>query len=162
MKALQLVLVHGSFKINTPSVIQARESAGKFLEWCLSNSNKDSLDAFTKQLVECLQDVISSSVTKFFCYNKEKLWRNFYILRTSKDFIKQLTDFSMPLKCHQFSQCYTYQHLTDEIFKLLIQIHFQIVPLDEDAVPSNESNALHYTAGYVCHDLQKKFNSRKR
>lgn len=158
VKVLQVALADESFKINTPSIIQAKESAGKFLEWCLSDANKDSVDSFTKQLVECLQNVISSSITKSFRYNKEKLWRDFYILRTSKDFIKQWTDFLHIINMPTI-QPVLYQRLTDEIFKLLIQSHFQVVHLDEDAsanVTSNERNALRYVAGYVCRHLRKK------
>ena len=50
VKVLQLVLEDDSFKINTLSIIQARESAEKMLEWCLSDSNRDSVDIFTKKL----------------------------------------------------------------------------------------------------------------
>ena len=55
------------------------------------------MDTFTKKLKECLQNVVSPSVTKSFNYNKEKLWREFYLLRTSKEFLKQWTDFLKPI-----------------------------------------------------------------
>ena len=89
---LQHVLEDESFKIKTPATIQARESAEKFLEWCLKEHNKESLNIFTEWLTECLQNVISSSVTKSFNYNKEKMWREFYLLRTSEEFIKHWKD----------------------------------------------------------------------
>lgn len=161
VKVLQLVLEDEFYKINTPSIIEARESAGKILEWCLSDANNDSVDSFTKQLVECLQNVISSSVTKSFHYNKEKLWKDFYILRTSKDFIKRWTDFFHIINMPSIQPAF-YQRLTDEIFKLLIQSHFQVVRLDDDTsttVTSNESNALRYIAGYVCRHLRKKLET---
>lgn len=52
-----------------------------------------------------------------------------------------------------------YQHLTDEVFKILIKRHFQIVHLEQDAsseIETNEGNALRYVAGYVCRHLHKK------
>ena len=54
VKVLQLVLADEFYKINTPSIIEARESAKKILDWCLSDANSDRVDSFTKQLVECL------------------------------------------------------------------------------------------------------------
>ena len=157
VKVLQHVLADEFYKINTPSIIEARESAKKILDWCLSDANSDRVDSFTKQLVECLQNVISSSVTKSFRYNKEKLWKDFYILRTSKDFIKQWTDFFHIINMPSVQPA-LYQRLTDEVFKLLIQDHFQVVCLDDAStnVTSNESNALRYIAGYVCRHLHKK------
>lgn len=107
-------------------------------------------------------NVISSSVTKSFHYNKEKLWREFYILRTSKDFIQRWTDFLQVIDVSSIQPA-LYQHLTDEIFKLLVQSHFQVVHLDEGVstnVTSDERNALRYIAGYVCRHLHKKLRER--
>lgn len=167
VKVLHLILEDDTFKINTPSIIQAKESAEKMLKWCLSDPNRTSVDTFAKNLTESLQNVISSSVTKSFDYNKEKLWREFYLLRTSKDFIKQWTDFLKPIDAS--IQPALYQRLTDMLFKMLIKSHFEIVHLNEDctSVTSNESNALRYVAGYVYRHLRKKLkerimNSRKK
>ena len=52
-----------------------------------------------------------------------------------------------------------YQHLTDEVFKILIERHFRVVRLEHDAsgeIETNEGNVLHYVAGYVCRHLRKK------
>ena len=148
VRVLQHVLEDESFKIKTPATVQARESAEKFLEWCLNEHNRDSLDVFTEWLTESLQNVIVSSVTKSFNYNKEKMWREFYLLRTSGEFIKHWKDFIPVL--NQPVQPVLYQHLTDEVFKILIERHFQIVHLQLDAsseIETNEGNALRYVAG---------------
>ena len=157
VRVLQHVLEDESFKIKTPATIQARESAECFLEWCLNEHNRDGLKVFTEWLTGCLQNVISSSVTKSFNYNKEKMWREFYLLRTSGEFIKHWKDFIPVL--NRPVQPVLYQHLTDEVFKILIERHFQIVHLEQDApseIETNEGNALRYVAGYVCRHLRKK------
>lgn len=65
VRVLQYVLEDESFEIKTPATIQTREAATEFLEWCLNKHNKNSLHTFTEWLTECLQSVISSSVTVF-------------------------------------------------------------------------------------------------
>ena len=154
IKALRVILEDKSFEIKTPATVKARESAQKFLEWCLGNS--DSVEAFSKQLTESLQTVICNSVTKSFRYNKEKLWREFYLLRCSKEFIKQWTDF-LPTTTPPIEPI-IYQHLTDVVLKFLLQDYFKIEYLNEEAAEMNENerNALHYVAGYVCRKLRTK------
>jgi len=84
----------------------------------LRDINEGIVKVFVNQLIEQLQNVISSSVKKSFSYNKETMWKQFYLLRTSEGFIKQWTDFlannGKPV------QPVLYQHLTDRIFGALI------------------------------------------
>ena len=153
IKALRVVLEDESFKIKTPATIKARGAAQKFLEWCLRNPDVDS---FCKQPTESLQKVICNSAKKCFRYNKEKLWREFYLLRSSKEFTKQWTDF-LP-KTTPPIEPVVYQHLTDVVFKFLLQDHFKIEYLNEEPTEMNENerNTLHYVAGYVCRKLRTK------
>ena len=78
LKSLQQVLANNSFKINSPVTIQARKSAEMLQEWCLLNVNDAKLNAFSKQLVQSLKQVISSSATKSYSHSKEKLWKGFF------------------------------------------------------------------------------------
>ena len=79
------------------------------------------------------------------------------LLRCSSDFVLQWTTF--------LSECQTpvrpvlYQHLTDIIFKTLLQNHFCIVQLDtsdSSDSTSHERSALRYASGYICRHLHKK------
>ena len=74
VKALQQVMNDDFFKINTPAIINARKCAENLLNWCLTTANLCRLNSFSKKFTECLQQVIQSSATKSFTYNKEKLW----------------------------------------------------------------------------------------
>jgi len=157
VKALKHVLDDDSFQINTPSTIQARKSAESLLDWCLNNEMDDRFIDFTKQLTSSLKQMICSSATKVFTVNKEKLWKGFYQLRISQEFVKQWTDFvtvvDEPVKPVLF------QHLSDLIFRMLIEQHFKIVHLDQEQcgeLTENENAALRYVAGYICRHLRKK------
>ena len=109
---------------------------------------------FTKQLTSSLKQVVCSSATKV---NKEKLWKGFYLIRISQELVEQWTDFvavvDEPVKTVLF------QHLSDLIFRMLIEQHFEIVHLDHEEfgeLTENENAALRYVVGYICRYLRKK------
>ena len=157
MKSLQQVLSDNSFKINSSVTIQARKSAEMLLEWCLQNINDCKLNAFSKQLVQSLKQVISSSVTKSYSHSKDKLWKGFFQLRCSQGFIKQCTDFVDVVD--EPVEPVLFQHLTDLVFRMLLQNHFKVLHVGEEVsseIAANESSALQYLAGYVCIHLHKK------
>ena len=121
--------------------IQARKSAESYwTAWYLQNINDGKLNALSKQLVQSLKQVISSSATKSYSYSKEKLWKGFFQLRCAQGFIKQWTDFIVvvdePVKPVLF------QHLTDLVFQVLFQNHFGEEVSSE--ITANESSALQY------------------
>ena len=113
VKALQQVMDDESFKINMPAIINTRKSAESLMNWCLTTASLCSLKSFNKNITERLQQVILSSATKSFMYNKEKLWRQFYLLRCSPDFIQQWTAFLS--ECQIPVKPVLYQHLTDNL-----------------------------------------------
>lgn len=155
--ALQGVLNDESFKINSPATVKTRKAAESFLEWCLKDDNKDKLDIFTKQISKNLKDVIVSSKTKSLHYNKDKIWRGYFLLRTSESFIKQWTTFLAT--CTVPVEPVLYQHLTDILFRRFIHEHFEILHLEQGTsseITHHEGNALRYAAGYVCRHLRKK------
>ena len=113
------------------------------LDWCLRDANKSTVKAFVKQLTGQLHSVILSSVKKSFSYNKEKMWKQYFVLRTFKGFIKQWTYFiaNIGTPIHPV----LYQHLTDGIFKALIKSHFQIQYLQPEItalLTSNKKNVI--------------------
>ena len=157
VKSLRQVLADDSFKINSPVTIQAKKSAEMLLEWCLQNASDEKLNSFSKQLLQSLKQVISSSATKSYSHSKEKLWKGFFQLRCSQGFIKQWTDFVVvvdePVKPVLF------QHVTDVVFEMLLQNHFKVLHIGGEVsseITANESSALQYIAGYVCTHLRKK------
>ena len=156
VKALREVLEDRSFQIKTPTTIKTREAAEKFLEWCLNDSVTSKVNKFSSELKESLQKVINGAKQKTFTYNKEKIWKQFFLLRSSKEFTERRRKFlptiSPPV------EPVLYQHLTDSVFKLLIQNHFKVVHLDQEPAEMNvnERNVLRYIAGYVCRKLRTK------
>ena len=155
VKALRDVLNDQSFQIQTPTTIKTRKSAQEFLKWCCLGHSASKIDTFTRKLIESLQKVIDNAKKAFKC-NKEKIWKQFYLLRSSKEFAERWRQFlpntTPPVKP------VLYQHLTDLIFKSLINNHFKIVYLDQEPAEmnANERNILRYIAGYICRKLRTK------
>ena len=154
---IRQVLNDDSFKINNPVTIEARRQAERLLEWCLIEANKEKLDSFTEHILQDFKGIIVSSATKSFHYNKDKMWRGFFSLRTSADFNKQWTDFLGNSDVQ--AKPVLYQHLTDVLFRMLIKKHFEILYSDQGSsseITQQEGSALRYAAGYVCRHLRKK------
>jgi len=86
-----MVLQDDSFRVNSPVTIRTRNAAERFLIWC--DENKRLSSNFAKKLKDMLQKVIERGVTKSFNYNREKLWKHYYTLRTSENFTKLWKDF---------------------------------------------------------------------
>ena len=158
--ALQDVLSDDSFKVKAPPTIQSRKSAEQLLEWCLRNENKDRVNAFTLKLLGSLKGVIKASITKVFSYNTEKIWRNFFLLRSTPEFATQwstfLSAFGEPVKPVLF------QHLTDLVFRKCLDNHFKVMHQDKQVssedleLRATEKGVLYYVAGYICRQLRKK------
>ena len=129
VRALEQVLMDDSFTVNAPPTIQARKSAESLLQWCQKSENDDVVNEFARKLTESLKKVIKSSATKSFTYNTEKIWRGFFFLRSSQDFISQWTNFlkaaAVPVKPVLF------QHLTDLVFREFLHDQFQVLHLNQ-------------------------------
>ena len=146
-----------SFKVKTPSTIEARKCAEKLLAWCLDNKNISLVDEFSITLTNLMEKVISASSSKSFTHNNEKLWRNFFLLRSSQSYVDQWSQFlktaDVPVKAVLF------QHLTDVLFRKLLNDHFQVhhVDVETDTELNNkEKGVLRYVAGYICRHLRQK------
>ena len=78
--------------------------------------------AFTTKLLKDLYKPILSCKKQFF--NREKLWRKYFLLRSSEKFITQWVTF---LKLADLSPIpILYQHLTDILFRKLLDNHCMI------------------------------------
>jgi len=75
-------------------------------------------------------------VPKNLSYSKEKLWREFYLLR-SLDFTKESMDF-LPITTPPIEPI-VYQNLTDLVSKFLLQDHFKKEYLDEETTEMNKN-----------------------
>ena len=160
VRALEEVLSDDSFKINVPPTIESRKSSERLLEWCCKKENSDTLNEFTQKLSASLKKVITASMTKSFSYNTDKIWRNFFLLRTSPEFINEWKTF---LKGSGVTvKPVLFQHLTDVIYRKSLSDHFRVIYLDQQAdledleLQDSEKGVLRYVAGYICRHLRKK------
>ncbi|XP_065884658.1 uncharacterized protein [Dysidea avara] len=151
--SLKEIMNDDSFRIQSASTIQLRHTAECFLQWCENLQNTATLTSFSVGIIEELSTTIKSSITKSYNYNREKLWKNYFVLRTSKRFIKKWTDLinivNIAIKPP------LYQHLTDIIFKGQLQNYFKILHSEQQNnepmhVTQTEKNILRYIAGYIC------------
>ena len=56
--ALEQLLSDDSFKIKTPSTIEARKSTDELMKWCLNGGNYAAVKKFTNILTDSLNKVI--------------------------------------------------------------------------------------------------------
>ena len=155
LKALKDILDDDSFKITSPTAAEARKVAVELLEWCTTDVNKQRLDTFIEILFNAVQKPLILS-SRGSC-NREILWRNYFLVRSSEEFITNWVTF---LKDANLTATpIFYQHMTDLVFRYLIRNHFVGSSGDTTpatAVSSHEAGVLRYVAGYVCRHLRKK------
>ena len=158
-KVLKDILDGDSFKIMSPTAIEARKVAVDLVEWCISDINKQHFETFIKTFFNSLQKLLILCSRR--SCNREILWRNYFLVRSSKEFITNWVTFLKDAKLT--ATPIFYQHMTDLVFRDLIQSHFvgsSNNSTPETAVSSHEAGALRYAAGYVCRHLCKKLNVR--
>ena len=153
-----------SYKIQSPTTAQLRNKVEHLLKWCENLQNTATLTTLSVSIIEELNKIFTSSITKSCTYNREKLWRNFYILRTSQRFVKKWTDFM--IIANITIEPTLYQHLTDIIFKRQLHNYLKVLHVeqtDETHITEMEGNILRYIAGYICRQLRTKLerNSHK-
>ena len=84
------------------------------------------------------------------------MWKMFYQLRSSDEFIQQWSDLSVT--ANNPMQPVLYQHLTDLIFRILIDDHFKVEYIDQDGtseITHDEASALRYAAGYILRHVRE-------
>ncbi|XP_065917383.1 uncharacterized protein [Dysidea avara] len=162
VEALRSVLNDDSFKIMSSEAIEARKAAQILLDWCLDAANNSCFTTFVLKLSEDLKQAISSCKKK--SCNREKLWRNFFLLRSSEKFREDWVNFLD--SANVAATPILYQHLTDILFRGYIGDHVTGCTAETKvdpapAVTKREGNALRYAAGYVCRHLRKKIERSK-
>ena len=161
MEAVREVLADDSFKIKSTEAIEAREVAQSLLEWCLSEENKATFTLFASKLSGELQQTVYSCKKSA---NREKMWRTFFLLRSSDNFIDDWVSFLG--SANVTATPILYQHISDVIFRKHINDRNTVSTTDTklDAAPvitQCEGNVLRYAAGYVCRHLRKKIERSK-
>jgi len=104
------------------------------------------VNTFACKLLGSLKGAIKASVTKDFSYNTEKIWRKFFLLQSSLEFVTQwktfLKAFDEPVKLVLF------QHLTDLVFRKCLDDHLKV--MQQDRKVSSEDLELRATEKGFC------------
>ena len=93
VSAVQQVL--DDFQIKSPVATAAQQVASIFIEWAKMADNKGSLKKFCDEVIRNLEtvfiDTIKSTVGSI--VNRDKLWRNFFLLRSSTSYQQKWEDY---------------------------------------------------------------------
>lgn len=152
--AVTMVVTDEGFSLPTLPAMNARTCAHQLLQWISSDRMASSTAA--KSIVDSLERCFHES--KSLHVVREKLWSNYYKLRSSDQFRDAWTEM---MKNIDYAACpIFYQFVTDKMMESLISEHYRlesesplatVAPLDYEDI-----SALRYTAGYVFRALQKK------
>ena len=141
-----------SFKTASPVAAEARKVALGLLEWSAGDVNQPQFGAFVKRLFTALKTPLIS-FSRRSC-KREILWRDYFLLRSSKEFISDWVTFLTDVNLTPTS--IFYQYLTDVVFRGLISSH--LIDFTEESTPTpavadHEGGGLRYAAAYVCRHL---------
>ncbi|SMN01581.1 hypothetical protein SPONN_2647 [uncultured Candidatus Thioglobus sp.] len=152
--SVTLVVTDEGFSLPTLPASNARICAQELLQWISGEvaAAKSIAKSIVKMLEECFHETRSLRVAR------EKMWTNFYKLRSSQRFRDTWKEVLKNI--HREACPIFYQFVTEKVMEALIREHYRLdtetalvvaAPLDcEDVF------ALRYTAGYVFRALQKK------
>ncbi len=157
------------FKISAVPASTALTTAKKLYEWMIYEENKQSVDDFSKTLVErlkgCIEQNRPTGSHKVHKAHREKMWRNFHALRVSTYFKMGWNNFLILANLE--TNPLLYQRLSDLIMEKLIKRQFSDSQCSDSIEPNvtpltyEDKNALRYVAGYVCDKLRKKISASK-
>ena len=153
--ALCNVLEDKTFQFDSQAAKDAREAAVLLLAWIKDAKHEGLITKFLLQLKtsfdESLQCLNPVSV------NRDKLWKKFFIMRSSEQFVVRWKTF---LTTAQVKPTPTlYQHITTLMFREEVQKCIASTSESSSEVhplTDNERNALRYTAGYICRHLRQQ------
>ena len=160
IKAFQSVLTDESFDLPTSPAITARQSAESVLTW--GTQNHDKMTIFAGQLMETLE--ICFTGHKKMKVRKEKMWEQYYQLRSTNEFAHNWEAF---LKQSGAVPSQTlYQHVTDIVFNHSIKEHYTAPsePTPSTCTPTldyNERNALRYISGYISRHVYRRLKDSR-
>ena len=157
--AISAVLEDDAFtRLQSPSAQNALASATELLQWCCNPQNHSTLQLFAANLLQQFEKVLKTS-GKSQQKRREKIWKAFHVLRTSKAYEAKWVEFvrnstSLP-PCPIF-----YQYVSDNAFKALVKARFVVTETPASHCTQGfsyeEENALRYASGYIPRALRKK------
>ncbi len=155
--AISQVLKDEGFQLPTAPARNAIISAERMLEWM--DDNKDKARVIASSLVSDLDKCFPKSKSPNAA--RDKLWTNFFQLRSSSDFRtfweKAVSESTGGEACPIF-----YQFVVDHMMKQLVTVRFPIITPEKESVTIEkildfeDLCALRYTAGSVIRSLKKK------
>ena len=127
----------------------------KFYVWLSVSSNSSKVYSFAKNLVYHIQGCVVES-----CHSRsrERMWENYYKLRSSGEFRDMWTIFLRNSINVEASPIF-YQFVSDNILDVFINMNIAVTSAGANTVlPIDyiEANAIRYVAGYVVRAVQKK------
>ena len=162
--AIESIFDDNSFKLPSPHARAALETASQLVTWLKDDEHQQEFVKFSQELTSSLQTCFESQAASMKT-RREKMWGTYYCLRTSANFKARWTTFLGKFTSMKPNPAFYQFYVTDIHFREMIKVKF---PTNEHQVCSGpafqltveETNALHYAAGYVCHKLRKCLSIR--
>ena len=136
---MQKVLDDPTFQTKSPTAVNTRRAAFHMLQWCSNPDNSVVLQKFAEELTTDLRAALVTPTGKGL--QRVKLWESYYCIRTTEIFTNRWTVFL----CNANSSAGTpvlYQHLTDLVFKALLQWNYSVATADFDEEDQDVHNEL--------------------
>ena len=156
LSGVETILKDPSFSTCSPVAAGVLTSTKLLKEWCIHKENNASVTHFTKELLNYLERALIFPTGRHLL-NKEKIWQQYFIIRSSNTFISHWRVFLE--RANVIPTPTLYQHLTDIIFRELLKEKY-VVPSTACSMAKDvsviEANAMGYAAGYVMRQVSKK------
>ena len=158
--AVAAAIKDGGFQLSSVPVTTttALNTAIKLMEWMTETDKQEELSVFAVKMMTHLRSCLPRSCATLKKAGREAMWRSYHHLHTSTSFQSIWREFvstAVAVEPHPI----LYQHVTDLTFHTLLKETFQSSNTQQatiEALTYEESNALRYVAGYVCHKLRKR------
>ena len=97
--AIEHILSDPSFETSSNEAEEARSCALVLLSRIKDERNKDNFETFLTEYCTNLKPILTGSVA--FSANRDKMWRNFFLLRSSDEFVGRWKTFYVQLACQK-------------------------------------------------------------
>ena len=158
--AIEQILSDPSFETSSNEAKEARSCASRLLSWIKDESHKEDFETFSTELCTKLEPILTGRAT--LSANRDKMWRDFFILRSSDEFVTRWKTF---LRASELSETPVfYQHVTDLVFRALLKQYCARATAgarESISISPTEANALRYAAGYVCRTISGRLRKCK-
>ena len=167
--AIETIIEDPTFNTDSIPAARALETAKKLREWCRADPRgTDELDSaesatgkFIAELVRDINCAISSLVSESGRVSRDKLWVNYFKIRSSAAFVTRWTVFLQ--QAGAVATPIFFQHVTDILFRRILKEQHVVPESSLSAVKDitpQEANVLRYAAGYVVRRTLKKVSGK--